>query len=445
MTTAIAIALTGALIFLAHLFVALFRKSRVPDALLLIGIGVLLGPIFHWVRPEHLGKVGPVFSMLALAIILFEGGQETRLSVLRANWRAALYLIFPAYLATLLVTSYLIHLATGMGPNRALLLGAILGSTSPSIVVPMARHLEMRSGPRLVLTLETAVSDVLCVVLVLGFIQAHKDGAFNVPIMVRDLTVSFGLSAAIGCAAGLGWALLLNRIRLMRNNIFLTLALVLVLFGTLEIGHLSGGIAALCFGATITNSSNLNISRLAGGRFGRATPFTEREKAFFSEAVFLLKTFFFVYLGLSLRFGNGRMLLLASVLVIVKVLIRIPFVRLAMPRTETARDAALMSVMASMGLASAVLASLPLQEGMEGGELIRDLTYAIILASILANSILVFLLDRTPLGAIGRGLFRGFADTGSSREPTLQETGTASTPHPVREAGRPVNPVPDTD
>jgi NhaP-type Na+/H+ or K+/H+ antiporter len=408
MTTAIAIAFTGALIFLAHLFVALFRKSRVPDALLLIGIGVLLGPVFNWVRPEHLGKVGPVFSMLALAIILFEGGQEIRLAVLRANWRASLFLIFPAYVATLLVTSYLVHLATGMGMNRSLLLGAILGSTSPSIVVPMARHLEMRSGPRLVLTLETAISDVLCVVLVLGFIQAHKDGAFNVPIMMRDLSVSFGLSAAIGCATGLAWSLLLNRIRMMRNNIFLTLALVLVLFGTLEIGHLSGGIAALCFGAAITNSSDLNISRLAGGRFGRATTFTDREKAFFSEAVFLLKTFFFIFLGLSLRFSNGRMLVLASMLVIVKVLIRIPFVRLAMPRTETARDTSLMSVMASMGLASAVLASLPLQEGMEGGELIRDLTYAIILASILANSVLVFLIDRTPFGMIYGNLFRGF-------------------------------------
>jgi NhaP-type Na+/H+ or K+/H+ antiporter len=157
---------------------------------------------------------------------------------------------------------------------------------------------------------------------------------------------------------------------------------------------------------------------LAGGRFGRATPFTEREKAFFSEAVFLLKTFFFVYLGLSLSLGNGRMLLLASILVIVKVLIRIPFVRLAMPRTETARDASLMSAMASMGLASAVLASLPLQEGMEDGALIRDLTYAIILASILANSVLVFLLDRTPFGKIYGTLYRGFASNDrSSRIP----------------------------
>jgi potassium/hydrogen antiporter len=433
MTTALALALTGLLIFLAHFFVALFRKTRVPDALLLIGIGILLGPVFHWVRPEHLGKVGPIFSMLALATVLFEGGQETRLSVLRANWRAALFLIFPAFLVTLAAAGLLVHHATGLGYNRALLLGAILGSTSPSIIVPMAQHLEMRSGPRLVLTLETAISDVLCVVLFLGFIQAHKDGAFNVTILARDLAVSFGLSALIGCAAGFAWSFALNRVRSIRNNIFLTLALVLILFGVLEILHLSGGIAVLCFGGAITNSTSFRIPGLARLGFGNSTPFTDREKAFFSEAVFLLKTFFFVYLGLSLRFGNARLFLFAFLLVGVKLLIRIPFVGFAVSRTETRRDAALMSVMVSMGLASAVLASLPIQEGLEGGELIRDLTYAIILASILANSILVFLLDRTPFGRAYGTLFRRFPEASSAPPKSAPAAGGASPESPKSE------------
>lgn len=429
MTTALALTLTGLLIFLAHLFVALFRKTRVPDALLLIGIGILLGPVFHWVRPEHLGKVGPIFSMLALATILFEGGQETRLSVLRDNWRAALFLIFPAFLATLLAAAFLVHHATGLGYNRALLLGAILGSTSPSIIVPMAQHLGMRSGPRLVLTLETAFSDVLCVVLFLGFIQAHKDGSFSVPILARDLAISFGLSALIGCVAGLAWSFALNRVRSVRNNIFLTLALVLILFGVLEMFHLSGGIAVLCFGGAITNSASFKVPGMARLGLVQATPFTDREKAFFSEAVFLLKTFFFVYLGLSLQFGNTRLFLFAFLLIGLKLLIRIPFVGFAISRTESRRDAALISVMVSMGLASAVLATLPVQEGLEGGELIRDLTYAITLASILANSILVFLLDRTPFSRVYGILFRRFPE----HSPVSPESaGNAGTGEPAR-------------
>ncbi len=80
------------------------------------------------------------------------------------------------------------------------------------------------------------------------------------------------------------------------------------------------------------------------------------------------------------------------------------------------RDASLMSVMASMGLASAVLASLPLQEGLEGGEFIRDLPYAIILVSIVLNSVLVFLLDRTPLGTVYGKLFSGFREAGLPEE-----------------------------
>jgi NhaP-type Na+/H+ or K+/H+ antiporter len=231
-----------------------------------------------------------------------------------------------------------------------------------------------------------------------------------VPILARDLAISFGLSASIGCVAGLAWSFALNRVRSVRNNIFLTLALVLILFGLLETFHLSGGIAVLCFGGAITNSKGVKIPGLARLGFGQATPFTDREKAFFSEAVFLLKTFFFVYLGLSLQFGNARLFLFAFLLIGLKVLIRIPFVGFAISRTETRRDAALISVMVSMGLASAVLATLPVQEGLEGGELIRDLTYAITLASILVNSALVFLLDRTPFGRAYGVLFRRFPD-----------------------------------
>lgn len=418
MNTAFAIAITGALIFLAHLFVVLFRKTRIPDALLLIGIGVLLGPILHWISPEHLGKVGPVFSMLALAVILFEGGQETRIQVLRSNWRAASGLILPAFFATMILAAILIHFVFGLGPNRSLILGAILGSTSPSVIVAMARHLEMKSGPRLVLTLETAFTDVLCVVLVLGFLEAAKDGEIRIPAMAAELAITFGLSAVIGTVAGLAWSFLLCHLRTISNNILLTLALVLVLFGVLEMARLSGGIAVLCFGAAITNAQSLNVYKQALGRFGRATPFTDREKAFFGEAVFLLKTFFFVYLGLSLRFGNTNLLLMALVLVLLKMAVRIPFLQVAMTKTAARRDVSLMSVMTSMGLASAVLASLPMQEGLADGELIRDLTYAIILISIIFNSVSVFLIDRTPLGKGYGLLFRKFPSAPTGEYPT---------------------------
>lgn len=429
MNIALTIAFVGILIFLAHFFVALFSRTRIPDTLLLISIGVILGPVLHLVHAEHLGKVGPVFVQITLAIMLFEGGLETRYKVIKENWKSGLSLIFPAFLTTVVVTGYLVHIATGLGFNRSMLLGAILGSTSPSVIISMIRHLKMSSGPKVILILETAITDVLCIILVLGFIEAKKSGGMRIDAMAWHILYSFGLATLIGFGCGFVWSMLLKKIRAIHNNIFLTLALVFILFGFMEALHISGGVAALCFGAAISNSGIFKLDRWGESRFGRPAEFSDREKAFFSEIIFLLKTFFFVFLGLSLHLGDNRLILLAFGLTAVGFVIRAPFVRLAMPRTTTKRDASLMSAMASKGLAAAVMATLPFQQGLEGGALIRDLTYAIIPISIILNSVLVFLLDKTPFGKFHGRFFKGFPDGPERERPMDGITKGAASPH----------------
>ena len=52
----------GLLVFVAHAFIGIFSRTRVPDVLFLTIIGILLGPVFHLVKPENFGAVGPVFA-----------------------------------------------------------------------------------------------------------------------------------------------------------------------------------------------------------------------------------------------------------------------------------------------------------------------------------------------------------------------------------------------
>jgi cell volume regulation protein A len=399
------LAFVGLLVFLAHLFVVLFRKTRVPDVLLLIFIGLILGPGLGIVHPEHFGKVGPVFAQIALALILFEGGHESRWDVLRENWKGCLALIFPAFLGAFLLGAGLMKFYFGLNNESACLFGAILGSASPSVVVPLVKQLRMHRGPALVLTLESALADVLCLVLVLGFLEAHESGGVRISGIVIHILSSFFVAGLIGAVAGLGWSLILARIRSIENNIFLTLALVFVLFGALDAMHLSGGVAVLLFGMAIANAGSPPIPWLR--RFGAMEPvqFTGREKAFFSEMVFLIKTFFFVYLGLSLHLKDWKALAIALGLVAAINVIRLPFVRVAMNTGTTRRDAALMTIMSPKGLAAAVLASLPFQQGWEHGELIRDISYGVILFSIVGTSVMVFLLEKTALSGILQSFF----------------------------------------
>ena len=78
------IAFVGILIFLAHLFTAVFSRTRVPDVLLLIIIGICVGPIFGLVSPEQFGAVGAILITVTLIIILFENGTALELSTLRS-------------------------------------------------------------------------------------------------------------------------------------------------------------------------------------------------------------------------------------------------------------------------------------------------------------------------------------------------------------------------
>lgn len=428
-TTALILSFVGLLVFLAHLFVVLFRKMRVPDVLLLIVIGLILGPATGFVTPEHFGKVGPVFAQVALALMLFDGGVESKFEVLKENWKSCLGLIFPAFLAAFCLGAAFMKYALGLDNESSFLIGAILGSASPSVVVPMVKQLRMRRGATLVLMLESALADVLCLVLVLGFLKAHETGSLKFGVILFQVLSSFLAAGAIGACAGLGWSFLLTKVRSIENNIFLTLALVFILFGSLDAVHLSGGVAVLVFGMVIGNAGSIRIPWIRQAGSPGAGQFTEREKAFFSEMVFLIKTFFFVYLGLSLQLRNWKVLAIALGLFVAVVALRIPIVSLAMKRATSRRDASLMTVMAPKGLAAAVLASLPFQQNWSSGELIRDLSYAIILFSIICTSVLVFLLESTALSRVFSGFFPGFTPAGDESVPAAE---TASAPPPDR-------------
>ena len=74
----------GLIIFAAHFFTALFEKTRIPDVLPLIIIGILIGPLFN-ILPGDFGYVGPLLSAVALVLMLFEGGSHLTLETLKTS------------------------------------------------------------------------------------------------------------------------------------------------------------------------------------------------------------------------------------------------------------------------------------------------------------------------------------------------------------------------
>ena len=64
----------GLLIFFSHLFNELFNKTKIPNVLLLLLIGILVGPIGGVITKDFFGEIGRVFTIITLIVILFESG-----------------------------------------------------------------------------------------------------------------------------------------------------------------------------------------------------------------------------------------------------------------------------------------------------------------------------------------------------------------------------------
>ncbi len=178
---------------------------------------------------------------------------------------------------------------------------------------------------------------------------------------------------------------------------FSTLAFVFVLYGVIELLGLNGGIAVLSFGIILGNINGLVESKKFRKIFTfKSSGFNPNERDFFAEFVFIMQTYFFVYVGISLQFGVPAIYATGFLIVLLIIGFRIPGVVYLTGKDITKPEKTIMSVMMPKGLVPAVLASLPLQRGLVHGEIIIDLGYSIVLFSIIICTLLVLMVSLKP-------------------------------------------------
>jgi cell volume regulation protein A len=394
---ALIIAVVGIIIFLAHLFTGLFNRIMVPDVLFLIVLGICLGPILGILPPSLFIEIGPIFATITLIIILLECGFTLKLSTLRTVVPGAMALalvIFPLSMA--IITGLALWL-TDLELLPALILGAIIGSTSEAIVIPLVRQLKIEEKSQALLSVESTVTAVLSIIFALTLIDTYQLGEFQVLDVTGSLIASFLVAIGLGVAGAFIWSLFLNRIRHVKNTMFTTAACVFVIFGVVELLGFNGPIAALAFGITLGNLKPMPFPFFKKGLRLESGGLTDVEKAFFGEIAFLLKTFFFIYLGISLELISTELMIMGAVFTVIVFLLRLVAVRLTVGGTAPAKDASFIAVMAPRGLTAIVLAAIVCQQEVLGGELIKSLTYGIVLFSVVLTSLLVLLTDKTRL------------------------------------------------
>jgi NhaP-type Na+/H+ or K+/H+ antiporter len=387
----------GLTVFLAHFLALMFRRTNVPDVLVLVLVGIVLGPLTGFVSPADFGKIGPVVATIALVVILFESGTALDFETLQRSMGTTGALTVGSFVLTALIVSATGMAAFGLEPLPALMLGVTLGGTASAVVIPMVSTLRLSVKPATVLVLESALTDVLCIVGVFALLQWAAEGQLDAGRLAGSVLAALVFAVVIGFVGGIGWLFVLGRVRGFPNTISSTLAYVFIVYGLTEYIGFSGAIAALSLGVTLGNVHRLGLERIAG-RGTRIEALSAEDLNFFREAVFLLKTYFFVYLGISIHLGALDVALVAGAMVAAVFAARTLLVRQVFRAPEFGlRDAAVASMMAPKGLAAAVLATLPLEQGVAGGETIRDVAYMVVLVSIALTALLVIALPWRPV------------------------------------------------
>jgi len=386
----------GLLILGSNIFTAVFKKTKIPDVLPLTLIGLLLGPITGVLHAEEFGFAGEILGPIALILMLFDGGSHFQINTLKSTLVKSYKLLFGTFFLTTFSTFLFSLFFLNYDFLPSLFIGLILGNISPAIVVPLIKLISIPNKIKNILFIESAVSDVISIILSLSILNIIKIGSVDFgKIIGLEVFGSIILAIIFGTIGAMIWSTILSRIRKFPNTMFSSLAFLFILFGLSDFFSFNGPITALTFGMILANSKKLPkelATKLGALNFEE---FNDIERTLFSEVIFLVKTFFFIFLGISIQLNNLKLIFLGFILTTIILFGRLLITKITVKRFSTKFERGIISSIIPKGLATAVLADIPIQM-FEGQNTqmwldIRSLVYSVILFSIIFTSILIYL------------------------------------------------------
>jgi len=151
--------LLGGLLVLAFVANRFSHRTRVPDVIVLLGSGIILGPVLHWIDAAHFPEVIRGVGTLALILILFAAGLELDLRRAMKQFIGGTVLALFSYGLTLASVAYFCIHALHMEKMPALLIAGALACMSGSIILPILDQLNLRRDLKTTLVIEASLGD----------------------------------------------------------------------------------------------------------------------------------------------------------------------------------------------------------------------------------------------------------------------------------------------
>jgi hypothetical protein len=193
-------AILGGLLVLAFVANRLVRFTRVPDVIILMATGVLIGPALHWVNPEIFRGATQGLGSLALILILFEGGLDLKIGEILRHFGPGFFLSIFSYVLSMMAVAEISHLVMHLSRLNALLTGAILGCIGGSILLPVLQQVHLRREVKVTLLIEASLGDAYAVLAVSTLLDVAAGGSAAPRAVAWTLASSLdsGLQPSLG-------------------------------------------------------------------------------------------------------------------------------------------------------------------------------------------------------------------------------------------------------
>lgn len=224
-------------------------RFGIPTLLLFLLVGMLFGSDGLGLQFNS-AEDAQFIGMIALSIILFSGGMDTKFQDIKPVLKPGIVLSTVGVLLTTVLTGVFIYFLSGLTHTNieltmmaSLLLAATMSSTDSASVFSLLRsqRMNLKENLRPMLELESGSNDPMAYMLTIVLIQIISSGSeLSLAVVGRDFLVQFLIGGSVGYAFGRFAVWLVNRINLSNSSLYPILLLSIV-FATFTITDLLKG------------------------------------------------------------------------------------------------------------------------------------------------------------------------------------------------------------
>jgi potassium/hydrogen antiporter len=371
------ILIVGALLSAALAASLVAGRLRLPGLVLFLGLGMLVGSDgLGWIDFSNF-HLAETIGVVALALILFEGGLAAGWGEIRPVLRPAIGLAVPGTIITAVVAGLAASWLFDFSTVEGLLLGSIVASTDGAAVFSLLRGAGLRKRLERTLEGEAGFNDPIAVLLVLGFIEWVLHPDYGPPDMLLLFVQQLGIGVVVGVGVGLLAREAFQRVQLSTPGLY-------------PVASLAAAAVAFGLAATLDGSGFLAVY-LAGLALGSANlPAKRTVTAFHEGLAWIAQLGMFVTLGL-LVFPNqlDEVAWKGTLLALVVVFVARPLATFASTLGSGFdwREKALLGWAGLRGAVPVVLAIFPVIDGVpHAREFFNIVFFAVLLSTVLQGT-----------------------------------------------------------